>query len=190
MARVIVRFLLTLALVPASGFLTALWVMMVQLVIGWGRFADRLASVGFLVIPWVILGAYWLIWSGLVHWTQRRKLATAGVIGAGWCAAAFAVAVIELLYLGGSSELEPASAFISLGMPLACLIVITWLWQETPEERQGRVHRAELGARACPKCRYDMSAMMTLNCPECGTTYTLASLLESHAQKQVPEALP
>jgi uncharacterized paraquat-inducible protein A len=110
------------------------------------------------------------------------------VVG-GWCATTFAVAVIELLHLGGISELHPASAFTALGVPLGCLMAMTWLWQETASERRERVHRVELGARACPKCRYDMSGMMTLSCPECGTTYTLGSLLETHAQRQAPESL-
>jgi ribosomal protein L37AE/L43A len=62
------------------------------------------------------------------------------------------------------------------------------MWVETPRERIERIRDAGPFSHVCPLCKYDMSGLKNLTCPECGVEFTVASWTrEQHDRRMAPD---
>ena len=132
-----------------------------------------------------LAGAWLLLWRPLIRWTPRRRTGTM-VLFAVAIAAEFTVIVLAHAMLDRRWSREPVVVFVNLGIGLLTLGLLLRLWTETARERIARIRSASAPSRICPACRYDMSGLTNLTCPECGAAYTLGQLADEHQRAAAP----
>jgi hypothetical protein len=137
------------------------------------------AGLGRLVLWFVVsctalgpLAAWYLIWGRIVRWTPRTQNIAIVIAGAGTMLVTVSLFVLLLqpgpggwiLVLAGAGVVATLGA---LGLALVC---------RSPG-RSGCIDEIN-----CPCCGYDLRMQTTIRCPECGTSYTLAALLDADAE--------
>lgn len=196
MPRVVARLLITILLVPiAIVFHVAVGGLCSYLAYSVGGiWPDTevlqavLIVVGLAIAGTVSLAVFWLLWRGVVAWTPRRRAYTWRIaIYAALLAAAQAVGWFVVF-----ADPEKSSAIADAGIVLITLLVmIVWVivWIETPAERTKRLSVYGIAKALCPNCRYDMSGLTNLRCPECGQEYSLGGLIEETSRRSVPPSM-
>ncbi len=195
MPRLVARLIISVCMLPilaaCAGFSAALSEELVRRSFNWQQ-RDPYSVGGFLgvLVVWGLigLGLFWLIWRGVVCWNSARKHSTVRGIVYGYLIMG-ALTAIGLLVL----------PFPEVGGPVGCvlialappLILIFWMfaWTESPRERAKRLGIENLRRVLCPNCKYDLSGLTNLSCPECGHHYTLGTLIEETRKREVPTSL-
>lgn len=148
--------------------------------------SDIAAMLVFSGAPLLCAIAWLLVWYRVIRWTLKRRLSTITLLGVGVFVEG-AVAIVLYGRLGGRRwNWEQVVALTNLPIGLCVFMACIWVWMETNKERLARVRTAGPVGRLCPACRYDMSGLTNLTCPECGTAYTLGRLVDEHQRAVVP----
>lgn len=152
---------------------------------------DWLAQYAAVVAVVIMTYVYWTaIWFGAVRWTaRRRKLTVLAVL----CSLLTGIGFV-ILYVGvnntysmGQVSWDTPNIFRECQAPAiaAWLLGTTLVWRETAGERRQRMHPASqrlIGAVHCPNCTYNMTGLFVTRCPECGTQYTIETLLAANIE--------
>ncbi len=178
---------LTILLFPAAVFLAVLSSVALSL-LPWSFRSDWQIALAFAVNAAVLVAAFFFIWRGMIAWTPARARGTWRSLLAtlGLCAlASIAVWIFD-------RDGETWAVLTSL---LICASTLLWLalcirhWQESPKERAARIAAAGNSSALCPVCKYDLSGLVNLRCPECGNEFTLGRLQDEHRRRQSPAGL-
>jgi hypothetical protein len=196
MPRVVARLLITILLIPIAivfhvavgGLCSYLAYLLAQSLPDTEVFQAVLVVVGLAIAGAVSLVVFFPLWRGVVAWTPRRRASTVRTaVYAALLAAAQAVGWFVLF-----ADPERSSAIADAGIVFTTLLVmIVWVivWIETPAERTKRLGVHGIAKALCPNCRYDMSGLTNLRCPECGLEYSLAGLIEETSRRAVPPSM-
>lgn len=161
------KIIFGLAAVP---ILMAIFVI-ILLVFNAGMLAVCLANAvcGLLAIAgWIAL------WRSTVVWTPARVRDTAMSIGL-----SVVVALVAAEFAPGPGP-EPAAMAGGLFGGGIWILLSTWFWRQTPEERVAAARSTTSHEPiACPICGYDLAGLYEARCPECGTRYTLDELIRA-----------
>lgn len=187
MTRVVVRILTSLLCVPAIAVICVF----IGAALSKHRRIDEdvAVTVAFSVAPLLGVGAWLVVWNRMIRWSVRRKLATLAIVAA-VPVLDLAVAIGTAIVLpSGSGDWSFTASMANLAIGIFAWIGCLWVWSETPRERFKRIEQIGAGARVCPACRYDMSGLTNLRCPECGGVYTLAQIEDAHRRIETPADL-
>lgn len=145
---------------------------------------DEAVTLAMSCAPALFTLSWLVVWAKVIRWTRARRLGTAITL---------IVSVAMQISVGGLGfamlprfPREPVIILSNLMIGLVAWAICVWLWTETAKERYARVRRVTGPSRTCPACRYDMSGLSNLTCPECGTAYTLGQLIEEHQRAEAP----
>lgn len=186
MSRLAARIVWTIFLFPA-GVLIA--IMLGGLLSLLAPFADDeylMIAMGFAMIIGFCY-AFYRVWRGVVAWTPRRKRRAqrVSVIAIGVSIAGTAALLLSLDWWDVAPWLIVCNAFIAL----VWLFVSVRVWQESPTERTERISAAGVNSTLCPACKYDLSGLTYLRCPECGNQFTLGQLQDEQRRRLAPPGL-
>ncbi|MBX3385805.1 MAG: hypothetical protein KF768_04475 [Phycisphaeraceae bacterium] len=186
MSRLASRIVLTILLFPAlivtssiSGGLASLlspFIDDVELVIG----VSLANATAFAV-------AFWLNWRGVVAWTPRRTSRT--WIWSGACASLAVASLAALVLLIDRWNVIPWLIIAVAAAGLLWTIGVVRLWQESSKERSLRIAATGVNTALCPVCRYDLSGLTNLRCPECGNEFTLGRIQDEQRRRLSPPGL-
>lgn len=186
MSRLASRIVLTLLLFPAlvvCGFITGGVAALVN------RFFDDmillLGAVSFNATGFA--AGFWAVWRGVVVWTPRRSARTAA--WSGGCVALGILSVAGLLLWLDRWDVEPWLVVAIAAVTLLWMVGCVRLWQESPSERAARIAAAGVSTALCPVCKYDLSGLTNLKCPECGNEFTLGRLQDEQRRRLSPPGL-
>jgi hypothetical protein len=178
MTRTIARLILAMLLLPATG---AVFLLTVFVAVPGGRPPTAGGLLALWGVVYLFIAVYWLVlWRGVVRWTRRRVLMTAGATGL----ALVGGAAFGAVSLAINPRMPPPIAILLGGgfVPIVWVLATVLVWTETRAERADRL-RALGGPRAvtCPVCGYSLTGLMEARCPECGGRFTLDQLLAAQA---------
>jgi hypothetical protein len=171
MTRVVVRLLTSILLIPAIVVGTVIIGVMLEQTMRRRISEDTLFTTCFIMASLTYCTLFYFIWRSVVRWTPSRKRWT--IVSIVIAAGAY---VLVALMLASAMPFYQSSPFIALSAGLTALVwacASCWIWMETPRERFERVRTFGESARTCPACKYDMSGLKNLTCPECGVDYTV-----------------
>jgi hypothetical protein len=180
MTRLVARILLAILMLPAA---TIVYVIALMAALHTLNPRDTYAAIYLCsTVTWLFVGIYWYaLWRDVVVWNGRRLRLSSIAVGC-----ALVVAVLAGL-CGDMIERESGIVLGSIIAPLAWLIMVTFIWQETPLERGERLKATSKSAVACPSCGYNLTGLQTTRCPECGRLYTLDELFASQGGRTEAE---
>lgn len=180
MPRMVSRIILTILAAPLGLFVG----IMCMLVLAEGfRIRENTAAFASVTCgAWSFVLFVLVIWMGVVRWTRRRRGLTVIAILAvvGFC-------FVQSAAWGLAYPRRDWEVFASLSNAILVLLLVAALiriWQEKPAERVERIAAAGQGAVKCPLCKYDLSGLSTLTCPECGNTFTLSDVVNAERRVQ------
>ncbi len=184
MTRVVVRILTSLLCVPAIVVLCAL----LGATLSELRWINENTAVtaAFSLAPLMGIGAWLIVWNRMIRWTPRRRLTTAVIVAAVAALDLIAVVGVSVVFRFRSGDWSFAASMLNLLIGTSGWIACLWVWSENPRERFKRMSQFEGVARTCPACRYDMSGLTNLRCPECGGVYTLGQIEDAHRRSESP----
>lgn len=149
---------------------------------------ETLVSLSLSLGPLLMAAGWLVVWFRVIRWTQRRWRGTVLLFGMAIAAQAV-IAVLAHALITRRVLREPLVGFSNLAVGLISLGLMIRLWTETTMERFARIRDAGADARVCPACRYDMSGLTNLTCPECGTSFTLGQMADEHQRVAAPPDL-
>lgn len=179
MPRMVSRIILTILSAPLGLFIG----IFSMLILAEG-FRIREETAGLISVTtgaWSFVFAQLIIWIGVVRWTRRRRLLTvvALLLGIGLCVGqSIAWAFVD------RREWPVFASLINAILALLIVAALVRIWQEKPAERVERIAAAGQGAVKCPLCKYDLSGLSTLTCPECGNTFKLSDVVNAERRVQ------
>lgn len=131
-------------------------------------------------ITWAFVAAYWLnLWRKSVQWSGNRITLTLLSFPA---AAVFGAVVAALTHMA-TNEHGLAVFIGSVSAPLLWQVGTILVWGETQAERDARLATRGVNELVCPTCGYNLSGLKGTRCPECGSEFTLDSLIASQPGK-------
>jgi hypothetical protein len=173
MTATIARLILAMLILPATG---AVFVLVFVAMLRPGTPPSTPQLLFLWAVVYLFVGSYWvLLWRGVVRWTRRRVLLTAG--------GAIASLAVAVVVGGAGAALQPQAPpplLIMLGgatVPIAWVLLTVLAWRETPAERTLRLVGAGADRIVCPMCGYAMTGLREARCPECGAAFTLEQLV-------------
>ncbi len=169
MPRFAAKIIFGLAAVP---FLMGIFVLIVML-FGGGLLGVCVAD---FVCGALAIGGWIGLWRSTVVWTHDRIVHTAlaailsVLVGSG-------IGVFATIFSGIPEEAAIVGGLFGGG----CWVLLsTWCWRQTPQERvaaaRGAASDEPIG---CPMCGYNLAGLYEARCPECGTRYTIEELLRT-----------
>ncbi|HPO93058.1 MAG TPA: hypothetical protein PL072_06255 [Phycisphaerales bacterium] len=195
MPRLVARLIISVCMLPILAACFGFSVMLAEeFVSRWVPWSERdtytVGAILAVLVGWglVGLGLFWLTWRKVVCWNQARKERTLRGIVYGYlltgASAAMSLLVLPFPEVGG-----PVSCVLVALAPALILIFWMFAWTESPRERAKRLGVENLRRVLCPNCKYDLSGLTNLSCPECGHHYTLGTLIEETRKREVPTSL-
>lgn len=178
MTRLIARLILAMLILPLSGVLFILLIVMVT----WHGGPPPVHHLAFVwVFMYAFIATYWiLLWYSLVRWTRDRKRQTivAGIIAILIC---YFIAFAIHSAFGG----DPRSVMLIGGgvPPIVWVLATVLIWRETADERMARITAAGTDTVVCPHCGYNMTGLREARCPECGSVFTIDQLLSGQPKR-------
>ena len=173
MTRTMTRLVLAVLLLPCTG---AVFVITVVLILRGSGPPDMSQLLLLWAVVYSFIGTYWvLLWRGVVRWTTRRLVLTAGATAVSLLiGAAVGVGVMAM-----NRALPQQPALMAGGgiVPIVWVLATVLLWRETPDERMERLSRVAAAPVCCPICGYNLSGLREARCPECGGRFTLDQLV-------------
>jgi hypothetical protein len=168
-----------LSLVSAAAILSVAMVCLGLLEAASGRLRDE-----HLALTMGVAGATWCSVLALLWWTfQRFQLALKSVFAilATWAIVLPATLLIDSIMRRGEEYLIAAAVFLGIACSIALIILICYR-----RFRAGPTARAIVHMRmACPECGYSLVGLTDCRCPECGSQYTVETLVEALGRGQV-----
>lgn len=197
MPRLLTRLLINLLCVPLAVLLYVLSVILLEAGIkaffpskSWSE--RQIIEMYALVVQFYLNGSVvmlvqWLIWRPVVAWTSRRKARTIAVWVATPVVTILQTAAWITCFQSDQDFAVRASVVSTVVVTALALITNYALWTETPRERAKRTAVAGLNRTTCPLCRYDLSGLTNLRCPECGHEFTFGALIEENRRRETPQ---
>jgi uncharacterized paraquat-inducible protein A len=186
MPRIIAKVLLAILMIPLAGLTYLIAKLIGEQFIRWRGVGNADYQIAIYVfcgtVTWLWVALYWvLLWRELVPLNPRRIVKSLEV-------AIFALVIAAVIGLALGALLQPPiGAFIaSVLTPLFWLIATVFVWRESDAERGYRLN-VPSNSILCPKCKYNLTGLTELRCPECGTRFTLDGLLAAQPNRLVDE---
>jgi len=189
MSRVISNLLLSLSMVPLA--LGVFFVTALVLDEGASMSNEKAFTIASVVLLLFVFGYWTLVWASSFRWNESRVLRTVAAAAASLVTGVVAGLII-FSAMGPYGAYELGMIFGSMTAATAWMVFSVLAWRETGAERAERLSNATagggfVGILLCPNCGYNMTGLTQARCPECGTEYTLDSLLAANAERIEPQ---
>lgn len=181
MTHLIARLILAMLILPITGAVFVLLVVLLITPVGGPPGAPRL--VAFWSVIYLFVGVYWtLLWHPMVRWTRQRVIRTALAAPASILVSGALASSTFMLVRGATLDLTMMAG--GALVPICWVVATVLIWRETARERMERLTRTNPNVIVCPVCGYNLTGLHEARCPECGSRFTLDRLL---AAQPVPE---
>jgi hypothetical protein len=183
MSQLIARIMLAILLFPLAGTLYFIvFVVYVKSQNSWSRHNTNIAFLIAGIVSWIFIAGYWYaLWRKTVRWTDGRI---------SWTALCFLGAVLAGAVAGAAIYALEDELGVFVGTvlgPLLWQVGTVLVWRESAAERAERLAQSGPGGVVCPTCGYNLTGLKGTRCPECGSEFTLDSLLACQPGKAQAE---